>query len=74
MSGVRQTVTIEPFQPPPAFQPLGGVAVIADNTWAAMQGPAKTKESHGTTGPNRTYNSDEFKKELQDTGAKTGES
>jgi len=29
---VHQTVRIDPFKPPAAFQPLGGVAVIADNT------------------------------------------
>ena len=29
VSGVRQTISIDPFKPPPAFQPLGGVAVIA---------------------------------------------
>ena len=36
--GVKQTLTIAPFKPPHHFQPLGGVAVIADNTWAAFQG------------------------------------
>jgi len=39
--GVRQTATIDPFKPPLLFQPLGGVAVLADNTWAAMQGRKK---------------------------------
>src|SRR5437016_3901694 len=38
VTGVRQIVPIDPFKPPAAFQPLGGVAVIADNTWAAFQG------------------------------------
>ena len=40
MKGVQQTVTLDTFKPPHLFQPLGGVAVIADNTWAALQGPA----------------------------------
>jgi isoquinoline 1-oxidoreductase beta subunit len=31
--GVHQTVAIPPFDPPCAFQALGGVAVMADNTW-----------------------------------------
>ena len=32
--GVQQTVTLPGFKPPHLFQALGGVAVIADNTWA----------------------------------------
>ena len=36
--GVQKTLTIDTFKPPHLFQPLGGVAVIADNTWAAFQG------------------------------------
>ncbi len=31
--GVRRTVKIDLYKGPYAFQPLGGVAVIADNTW-----------------------------------------
>jgi isoquinoline 1-oxidoreductase subunit beta len=64
--GVRQTVPIDPFKPPPAFQPLGGVAVIADNTWAAFQGRKKLNISWDN-GPNDTYNSDEYKNELRAT-------
>jgi isoquinoline 1-oxidoreductase subunit beta len=64
--GVRQTVTIEPFQQAPAFQPLGGVAVIADNTWAAFQGRKKLNISWDN-GPNETYNSDAYKSELRST-------
>src|SRR6202171_1868998 len=41
VAGVRQTVPIDPFQQAPGFQPLGGIAVIADNTWAAFQGRKK---------------------------------
>src|SRR6185436_1808919 len=36
--GVQQTVVIPGFKPPHTFQPLGGVAVIANNTWSAMKG------------------------------------
>src|SRR4051812_13500024 len=36
--GVQKTVTLETVKPPHKFQPLGGVAVIADNTWAAFKG------------------------------------
>ena len=52
-----------------AFQPLGGVAVIADNTWAAFQGRQKLN-IEWDNGPNETYNSDEYKKTLQDTARK----
>src|SRR6266436_3453461 len=36
--GVEKIVVIEGTPPPSKFQPLGGVAVIARNTWAAIQG------------------------------------
>jgi isoquinoline 1-oxidoreductase beta subunit len=67
--GVRQTVAIDPFKPPPAFQPLGGVAVIADNTWAAFQGRKKLK-IEWDHGANASYDSDQYKKELFDTAHK----
>ena len=42
--GVQQTVQIDRYNGTTyGFQPLGGVAVIADNTWAAMQGRKKLK-------------------------------
>lgn len=69
--GVRQTVEVDPYAPPPAFQPLGGVAVIADNTWAAFQGRKKLNIVWDN-GANATYNSDEYKKELVDTSHKPG--
>src|SRR5438309_2351323 len=69
--GVRQTVLMEPFKPPHGVQPLGGVAVIADNTWTAFQGRKKLGMvwDHG---PNAAYNSDQFKKELQETARRPG--
>jgi len=66
VAGVLQTVPIDPFQPPPAFQPLGGIAVIADNTWAAFQGRKKLNIVWDN-GPNETYNSDAYKNELRET-------
>ena len=71
VAGVRQTVTIDPFKPPAAFQPLGGVAVIADNTWAAFQGRKKLKITWDN-GPNESYDSVEYKKELRETAHKPG--
>jgi len=66
IAGVHQTVPIDPFKPPPAFQPLGGIAVIADNTWAAFQGRKKLNISWDN-GPNESYNSADYKKELRET-------
>ena len=44
VKGVQQTVTLDAPKPPLMFQPLGGVAVIADNTWAALQGPQAAED------------------------------
>ena len=51
------------------FQPLGGVAVIADNTWAAFQGRKELKVN-GTTARTRATTPTQFKKELQETARK----
>jgi isoquinoline 1-oxidoreductase beta subunit len=69
--GVRQTVLIEPFTPPHGYQPLGGVAVIADNTWAAFQGRKKLNVVWDE-GPNAAYNSAHFKKDLQQSARQPG--
>lgn len=66
VAGVRQTFPIDPFQQAPGFQPLGGIAVIADNTWAAFQGRKKLNISWDN-GANETYNSDAYKNELRAT-------
>jgi isoquinoline 1-oxidoreductase subunit beta len=69
VAGVRQTLAIDAFQPPPAFQPLGGIAVVADNTWAAFQGRKKL-DITWDNGPNESYDSDAYKKELRETAHK----
>jgi isoquinoline 1-oxidoreductase beta subunit len=71
ISGVKQTATIDAFKAPVGYQALGGVAVLADNTWAAMQGKKKLKIEWGTS-PHSVWNSDAYKKELQDTARKPG--
>lgn len=69
--GVTQTVTIDPFKPPHHFQPLGGVAVIADNTWAAFQGRRGLKIDWDTSA-HSVYNSAEFRKGLESTVRQPG--
>jgi isoquinoline 1-oxidoreductase subunit beta len=71
VAGVKQTVPITPFTPPHVFQPLGGVAVIADSTWAAFEGRKKLNIVW-ENGPNASYNSEQYKKDLQDTARKPG--
>jgi isoquinoline 1-oxidoreductase subunit beta len=71
VAGVSQTVAIDPFKPPHMFQPLGGVAVIASNTWAAFEGRKKLNVVWDN-GPNSVYNSEPYKKELQATARKPG--
>jgi isoquinoline 1-oxidoreductase beta subunit len=69
VKGVIKTIPIDTFVPPHHFQPLGGVAVIADNTWSAMKGRQKLKATWDN-GPHAAYNSEQFKKDLQDTARK----
>jgi len=71
VAGVKQTATIDAFKSPVGFQALGGVAVLADNTWAAMQGRKKLKVEW-EKGPHSVWNSDAYKKELQETARKPG--
>ncbi len=59
--GVKQTVVIDTFKPPHGHQPMGGVAVIADNTWAAFQGRKKVKVEWDN-GSHVGYNSEQFHK------------
>ena len=48
---------------PPGFNPQGGIAVLADNTWAAEQG-RKALEIEWDRGANAVYSSDSYKEAL----------
>jgi isoquinoline 1-oxidoreductase beta subunit len=61
--GVRDVVVIDRFKEPHNFQALGGVAVLADHTWAAMQGRKKLKVQWDS-GPNASYDSDRYREQL----------
>jgi isoquinoline 1-oxidoreductase beta subunit len=69
--GVKQTIPIDPFIPPHHFQPLGGIAVIADNTWSAFKGRDALK-IEWDNGAHALYNSPDYKKQLQDTARQPG--
>jgi isoquinoline 1-oxidoreductase beta subunit len=61
--GVRHVVEMPAPEPPYHFKPWGGVAVVADHTWAAMQGRAAL-EVTWDHGPNVTYDSERYKEQL----------
>ncbi len=69
--GVQKTLTMETFKPPHLFQPLGGVAVIADNTWAAFKG-RKSLKIDWDNSPHSVYNSGPFRKTLETTSRQPG--
>ena len=57
---------LEGAQPPYGFKALGGVAVIAGNTWAASEGRKKLKVEW-ESGPHAVFTSEAYKKTLLDT-------
>jgi len=71
VKGVQQTVAIDPFKPPHGFQPLGGVAVIANNTWAALQGRKRLKIDWDD-GAHAAFDSEAFKQQLIATVKQSG--
>jgi isoquinoline 1-oxidoreductase subunit beta len=69
--GVEKVVTIDGTPPPAAFQPLGGVAVIARNTWAALKGRDALKVTWDD-GPHGSYDSAAYKAQLEETARQPG--
>src|SRR4051794_16165397 len=61
--GVRKVIEVPAPKPPYGFQPWGGVAVVADNTWAAMRGRAALDVTWDE-GPNASYDSDAYRQVL----------
>jgi isoquinoline 1-oxidoreductase beta subunit len=71
VAGVEKIVQIPGTPPPSVFMPLGGVAVIANNTWAAMKGREALK-IEWDDGPNRAYDSKAYEAQLRETAHKPG--
>jgi len=71
VKGVRQTVTLPAPKPPLMFQSLGGVAVIADNTWAAFKGRKALKIEWNEPANNAGFESEAYKKQLVATVSKS---
>jgi isoquinoline 1-oxidoreductase beta subunit len=64
VKGVQSTATLPGFKQPHAFQQVGGVAVLADSTWAAMQGRKKLKVDWDLNPAHSSFKSDSYKTEL----------
>lgn len=63
--GVRKVVRMPEPAPPWKFQPWGGVAVIADDTWAALRGRGAL-EITWDHGENAGYDSEAFRETLRE--------
>jgi isoquinoline 1-oxidoreductase beta subunit len=69
--GVEKIVTLPPTPVPYKFGQLGGVAVIARNTWAAMKGRDALKITWDN-GPNGTHDSKAYRAQLEAAVKKPG--
>jgi len=70
--GVEKVVEIPPPTKPVMFKPLGGIAVVATNSWAAMEGRSKLKVTWDL-GENAGYNTEAARKEMETTASKPGD-
>lgn len=70
VKGVLGTETLDTFAPPIMFKQLGGVAVIADSTWAALQGRRALKVNWAENPANASFESGAFKKSMFETARK----
>ncbi|HTQ56101.1 MAG TPA: molybdopterin cofactor-binding domain-containing protein [Bryobacteraceae bacterium] len=69
--GVQQVVTLDRAQPPYGFKALGGPAVIASNSWAALEGRKKLK-GEWDLGEHASYDSPAYRQAMLDTARQPG--
>jgi isoquinoline 1-oxidoreductase beta subunit len=69
--GVLQIVEMPTPSYPMKFQPSGGIAIIADNTWAAIQG-RKALKITWDDGPHATYDSQAYRAQMEATARQPG--
>ncbi|HEX6841084.1 MAG TPA: molybdopterin cofactor-binding domain-containing protein [Stellaceae bacterium] len=67
--GVLKVVKIDGTPAPAKFDTMGGVAVVAKNTWAAMKGRDALK-IQWDDGPHGSYDSVAYKAQMKDTASK----
>lgn len=75
VNGVEKVLEIEGTGQPAGFEPLGGVAVVASNTWAAMEGrkALKVEWNTETAGDNANYTSDSYRQSLEKAASSPGQ-
>src|SRR6266446_1180467 len=71
VAGVEQAIEMQATPIPSGFNPLGGIAVIASNTWSAQQGREKLKIDWDL-GPNAGYDTTAYRAELEATAKQPG--
>jgi len=74
MPGVFDIIELPKYRgPAPGFNQLGGIAVLAETTWQAMQArdAVRVEWDHGE---NESYDTNKYKKVLQDSVNKEGQS
>ncbi|MFN8653178.1 MAG: molybdopterin cofactor-binding domain-containing protein [Gemmatimonadales bacterium] len=69
--GVLKVIRLPKAEIPTAFNAVGGVAVVASNTWAAIQGRSKLTLTWDD-GPNATYDSAAYRAEMEASSRKAG--
>ncbi|WP_221801337.1 xanthine dehydrogenase family protein molybdopterin-binding subunit [Oceanobacter mangrovi] len=74
VDGVVKVIALPTASQPSAFEPLGGVAVLATNTWAAIKGrnALKVEWDKGPAGDNGRYDSSTFSQQMQQTAQLPG--
>src|SRR5258708_32584290 len=71
VAGVERVLEMPATAPPSGFYPLGGVVVIASNTWAAQQAREKLK-IEWEDGPNAVYDTTAYRAALEATAKRPG--
>lgn len=70
--GVEKVLELKAsWAPPAAFSPLGGIAVVATNTWAAIKGREALKLDW-EEGENGGYDSAAYRRQMAEVASKTG--
>ena len=71
VAGVRQVVRMPDFEAPPLYKPVGGVAVLADDSWSALRG-REALAIEWDHGDNVIYDSAVYRRQLTETANRDG--